>query len=93
MIQKLRWKFVTIMMIIVAILLSAVFVTLYYSTKMNYQQQGIAALRGAIEENYPANNPPPMRRNESPILVVDEKPDGSLTVIRNSLYHPPCFCR
>lgn len=78
MIKKLRWKFVTITMSIVTILLVSIFVTLYYSTKTGYRQRSMDALHTAMKKDFPDNNPPPPRREETPVLIVDVGTAGTL---------------
>lgn len=85
MIKKLRWKFVTITMIIVTILLVSIFVTLYYSTKTGYRQRSMDALHTALKEDFPGNNPPPPRREETPMLIADVGTDGTVKITKNRL--------
>ncbi len=51
MIQKLQHKFILIMMTIVTILLAAIFVSLYLTSRFNYEQQCIEDLRTAARIN------------------------------------------
>lgn len=85
MMRKLRWKFIAITMTIVTLLLTVIFVTLYYSTKAYYRQRSMNILKNAMRENIPGSNPPPPRREETPIMVVDVNPDDSQTVVKNQL--------
>lgn len=92
MIRKLRWKFSVIMMTIVTLLLAVIFITLYYTTKINYIQRSMDTLHSAMMENPPGSArgqaPPPHpsrpRRQELPLMVVDIK-QGNYTVVKNQL--------
>lgn len=84
MIQRLRRKLVAIMMTIITIFLVVILGALFYSNKVNYRERSLAVLRSAIQENYPDNTPPP-RRNETPLLIVNVKTDGSIEIVRNQL--------
>lgn len=146
MIRKLRRKFILIMMSTVTLLLTVIFFSLYYSARLNYENQGYEQLRAAARENLPtqmsprsnphqpesadapgtippsdnahdANNLHPLDsnpdsnslspsdekalsqtppseedspeqrpdRNETPLLVIDQSMDGTLSVVKNQL--------
>ncbi|MCC8060855.1 MAG: HAMP domain-containing histidine kinase [Clostridiales bacterium] len=51
MIKGLRRKFIFIMMTMVVILLTAIFTSLYYSTKLNYEQESMRLLENAARDN------------------------------------------
>ncbi len=118
MIQKLRRKFILIMMSTVTILLTVIFFSLYYSARLNYENQGYEQLRAASRESQPNqmaphSNPrkpdsdglspsddgafpqaPPSEedapeqrhnRDETPLLVIDQSMDGTLSIVKNQL--------
>lgn len=93
MIQKLRWKFIAIMMSITGILLSVILIALYYTAKMNYQQQSLDMLHAAIQEDH-QKNPPPQKYPSAPqpenrpfgLLIADQKGDGRIVIEINLIY-------
>lgn len=98
MIQKLRWKFIGIIMTFVTLFLVAIFVTLYVSTKMGYAQRSMDALRSAALSDGPngpsggnrfplshREDPVPPARTEIPLMVVDVSKDGNIQVVKNNI--------
>lgn len=71
MIRSLRIKFIAVLMTVVTILLLIIFGTLYYTTKMNYRQISMNALRSALMEN-PGPPPEPIREPKN-LTPPDER--------------------
>lgn len=82
MIQRLRRKFVVIMMAVVTVLLFTIFATMYYFTKMSYIQKSSDLMHSVMMENRGPDKPHP-RREALSLLVADKDPDGQLFIIKN----------
>ncbi len=89
MIRQLRRKFILIMMTISVLFLSAILLTLYYSTKASYEHRSMGMLQMALKESYEMRQqdpfssedvpPPPEKR--VPVLIAEKKPDGTVHIL------------
>lgn len=96
MIDGLRRKMIGIMMAIAAVMLSAVFATLYGSTRASYQSRTYNELRAAIRQgavvrpDEAKREPRPRIREfpgeEFPVLVLEEHENGEIRILENRLY-------
>ncbi len=94
MIDGLRRKMIGIMMAIAAVMLSAVFATLYGSTRASYQSRAYNGLRAAIRQGA-AVRPDGEERGPRirefpgevfPALVLEEHKNGEIRILESRLY-------
>ena len=94
MIDGLRRKMIGIMMAIAAVMLSAVFATLYGSTRASYQSRAYNGLRAAIRQGA-AVRPDGEERGPRirefpgeifPALVLEEHKNGEIRILDSRLY-------
>ncbi len=90
MLRHLRQKVVALIMAMVAIVMTASFSVLYYSTALSYQNQSAEFLRSALRDEprtpeapRPSDGPPQPRREAAPVLVLERRADGELLVLKN----------
>lgn len=89
MIQKLRWKFVAIMMAIITIMLIIIFAGLLVSSRAQFVQLSLSRLHNVIREDSPGKNMPspgampPPEREATPTLVVSVGKSGTLKILKN----------
>ena len=96
MIDGLRRKMIGIMMAIAAVMLSAVFATLYGSTRASYQSRAYNGLRAAIrqgaavrpdgEERVPRPRIREFPGEVFPALVLEEHKNGEIRILESRLY-------
>lgn len=99
MIRKLQWKVIGIIMAMAAVLLMTVFSSMYVAAKQNYRRRSEEAIRTALMAEIPdgagrpgARTAPPENSQvpehiEQAILVLQQKPDGTIREIRNTTVH------
>lgn len=85
MIAKLRRKMILMVMGVVTVLLVAIFGVLYHSAASGFTMRSREALSSALQQA-PGIQAPPAGREERPILVLEKRPDGSLHILKNTLY-------
>lgn len=88
MIQKLRWKFVVIMMSIISIMLIIIFSSLLVSSRAQFLQLSMERLHSVIREDSPVKNLPPgaippPEREATPTLVVSVGKSKTLRILKN----------
>ena len=90
MLRHLRQRVVALIMAMVAIVMTASFSVLYYSTALSYQNQSAEFLRSALRDEprtpeapRPSDGPPQPRREAAPVLVLERRADGELLVLKN----------
>jgi len=89
MIQKLRWKFVVIMMSIITILLSIIFASLLVSSRAQFLQLSLERLHSVIRDDSPVKKMPspgvasPHEREATPTLVVSIGKSKTLRILKN----------
>lgn len=85
MIQKLRWKFVVIMMSIITILLIIIFAGLFISSRAQFMQLSLERLHSVIRDDSPVKNmpTPPPEREATPTLVVSIGKSKTLKILKN----------
>lgn len=79
MIQKLRRKFVLVLMSVVTVFLAALLTGMYASNAAHYRQASLDALHSAIVEGERA-------RGSMPMTVVETSHNGQLRVLLNQIY-------
>lgn len=79
MIQKLRRKFMLVLMSVMTVFLAALLVGIYLSNAAHYRQLSLDTLRSAAMDGERA-------RGSMPLIVVETEPNGQIRVLLNQLY-------
>lgn len=93
MIARLRRKMVLMVMGVAVLLLASVFLILYHSEASGFEMRSLESLRSALQQE-PKASPkpgpgmpaPPEGRAERPILVLEISPEGTVQILKNTLY-------
>lgn len=83
MIQKLRWKVVALNMLFVAVILSAVFVGVFFSTRSNLERSMEAQLQLALSGDPQALRP---GQGTQPCFVAEILPSGTVRITGSDYY-------
>ena len=83
MIRRLKWKFVAVMMTIVAFLLVIIFSILFYSTRSGYVRSSMDAMHGILANDEGFLRDPKFPRDRDPFLLVDVKENGEFSLVKN----------
>ena len=71
MIRRLRWKFTGVMTVICALFLSGILLSLYYTSRVNFQQGCLGILQAVLMDD--GEHPDPPRRLEDGGNVREER--------------------
>lgn len=71
MIRRLRWKFTGVMTVICALFLSGILLSLYYTSRVNFQQGCLGILQAVLMDD--GEHPDPPRRLEDAGNVREER--------------------
>lgn len=89
MIQKLRWKFVMVMMSIITVMLIIIFASLLLSSRAQFLQLSMERLHSVIRDDSPEKNmpspggAPPPEREATPTLVISIGESKTLRILKN----------
>ena len=95
MIAKLRRQMIFMVMGVVTVLLMAIFLILYHSAVSGFETRSLEVLRSTLQqEQMPRHGAGestglPIRlagREERPLLVLEKQTDGTLRILKNTLY-------